>query len=278
MTQQYFWDRPVEKQEGAAPTQPATTLGPILSKEQPIAMAFENTDMGKVVSLENFKLLGKSPYYRDTAASICIYHGDCRELMPLLLVVADLVLTDPPYGIEADVKQAEKEGKYGYKYYGDSNWDADRPDKRTLEMVRRCGKEQIIWGGNYFTDMLPPTMCWLGWYKGQEGFSLADFELAWTSYWNASRLKTVPRSRAVQDGKVHPTQKSLEVFKWCIVEIADRYSKQPPMTIIDPYMGSGTTLVAAKHLARAAIGIDINEAYCELAANRLRQGVMEFQE
>jgi len=210
------------------------------------------------------------PYYQDSA--VTIYHGDCREMMPEVGSV-DLILTDSPYGIGADSAAAKNEGKWGWKFYGKSDWDSLRPEGGVFLQMLHFGKNSIIWGGNYFADLLPPSMGWLCWDKGQRGFSLADFELAWTSFSVAARAVVVPRGRALQDGKVHPTQKSLDVMNFCIVH-ADARCDKPNSTILDPFMGSGTTLRAAKDLGRKAIGIEIEERYCEIAAKRMAQEVL----
>jgi DNA modification methylase len=224
------------------------------------------------------------PYYEH--GGITIYNADCREVLPELGRF-DLLLTDPPYGIGADnaaynaaqqrlkANGLSKAGR-GWKDYGESNWDQSRPDATVFSTLRSVSQYQIVWGGNYFADILPASQCWLGWDKGQRDFSLADMELAWTSFDNASRMVVVPRGKALRDGKVHPTQKSQEVMNWCIVAVADRYAKKAPQTILDPFMGSGTTLVAAKNLGRTAVGIELEEKYCEIAALRLSQEVMDF--
>lgn len=183
------------------------------------------------------------------------------------------MLTDPPYGIGHDEDRHAKGGRNGYRDYGATSWDRERPSRETLDIVRGAAAHAIIWGGNYFADLLPPSMGWLGWDKGQRGFSLADFELAWTSFWCAARVVQYPRSKALADGKVHPTQKPLEVTRWCI-QFADQRAGKTLPTIIDTFMGSGTTLRAAKDLGRQAVGIETEERYCELAARRLAQEVL----
>ena len=213
-----------------------------------------------------------TPYYDD--GTVTIYHGDCRDILPGLST--DLVLTDPPYGISADASAASAGGKNGGKFYGQTNWDSERPDAEAFSAVLAAGRNHIIWGGNYFADLLPPSSCWLAWDKGQRSFSLADFELAWTSFKGAARMVVVPRAAAVQDGKEHPTQKSLSVMRWCITQIADQRGEMP-RTILDPFMGSGTSLKAAKDLGRSAIGIDVNEQYCEIAARRCAQEVLDLE-
>ena len=211
-------------------------------------------------------------YYKDDHCTI--YHGDCREILPELPKV-DLVLTDPPYGINyGGLNKSEKQKTdHGWNRYHDSEWDNFRPEKKDIRLIMSKGENTIIWGGNYFADWLPPTMGWLVWNKGQRDFTLADGELAWTSFNNALRIFDVSRADALQDGKKHPTQKSLKVMKMS-VEYADRHGKA--QTILDPFMGSGTTLRAAKDLNRKAIGIEMEEKYCQIAAERLRQEVMQF--
>jgi len=161
-------------------------------------------------------------YYQDDA--VYIIHGDCREILPQLPDKSiDLALTDPPYGIGADASAHKAGGRNGWKDYGDTNWDA-KPDKVIFDLIFRISNHQIIWGGNYFTDYLYPSMGWLVWDKGQRDFSLADGELAWTSFQNALRIYMIPRGLALQDGKQHPTQKSLEIMNLCIL-YADRNSR-----------------------------------------------------
>lgn len=151
-----------------------------------------------------------------------IINGDCLEIMRKMPDKSfDLVLTDPPYGINMDSKLHKKDGRYGYKDYGNSDWDRAIPTRDYFDEIFRVSKNQIIWGGNYFVQYLPPKMGWLVWDKGQRDFSLADGELAWTSFDKALRIFSVSRSSALKDVKQHPTQKSLEVMKRCIL-YADR--------------------------------------------------------
>ncbi len=177
----------------------------------------------------------------------------------------DLVLTDPPYGIGADQAACKNKGKWGWKDYGDTDWDKKRPKKAVFDEMLRISQRQVIWGGNYFSDYLPPSMGWLVWNKGQRAFSLADGELAWTSLNAALRIYDIPRSHALKDGKMHPTQKSLLLMERCV----ERFS-QATQLVLDPFCGSGTTCVAAKILGRNYIGIDISKEYCEIARMRIK--------
>lgn len=210
------------------------------------------------------------PYYQDEQATI--YLGDCREILPQLDKV-DLVLTDPPYGIGEAAGANQSRNKLALATdYGSANWDNERIEKELLYLALGTADNSIIFGGNYYTDYLNQNTCWLVWDKDNSG-DFADCELAWTSLSGAVRkfkwrwngmLKEMPEQRW------HPTQKPVSVLRWCI-EQADAKQKKEHQTILDPFMGSGTTLVAAKNLGRKAIGIELEEKYCEIAVKRLRQ-------
>ena len=208
------------------------------------------------------------PYYEH--AGITIYHGDCREILPQLPKM-DAVITDPPYGINA--ARSRNSQKWGWTDFEVTGWDKERPSAELLRSVAMSAPITCIWGGNYFTDALPLGHKWLIWDKCQTDFSLADAELAWTNTQGAIRRISYSRALAMQDGKDHPTQKPIAVMQWCIRQVAPNAE-----VILDPFMGSGTTLVAAKNLGRKAIGIEIEERYCEIAAKRLAQEVFDFEE
>ena len=214
------------------------------------------------------------PYYEDEQTTI--YNGDCREILPQLGRF-DLLLTDPPYGIGADRGM----GGGGYDGFGGGrkrtpkryrgDWDANAPDTEVFSIAIAVSRLQIIWGGNYFTDMLPQNGKWLIWDKMQTMPTYSDAELAWTSLkgvsvkmfrYNGSGLMAEEKHR------VHPTQKPLALMRWCLQFAPDA------KTILDPFAGSGTTLLAAKLEGRKAVGIEISEEYCEIAANRLRQRLL----
>jgi DNA modification methylase len=193
-----------------------------------------------------------------------LYLASCEEVLPTLPKV-DAVVTDPPYGIGADKAASKNNGKWGWTYYGETDWDASRPPPEVFALILDAGRDQIIWGGNYFTDLLPPTMQWLVWDKGQRNFSLADCEFAWSSQRKAARIFDYPRALALQDGKEHPTQKPVALMKWCI----DMLPK--PQTILDPFMGSGTTGVAAVQMGRDFIGIEREPKYFDIACRRIEE-------
>lgn len=203
------------------------------------------------------------PYYSE--AGIEIYHGDCREILPSLPKV-DLVLTDPPYGIDFTQRTT------GLKIVGDDQiFDASN----ILDM----GLPTIIWGENYIPDL--PRGGRLIWVKRAveqaAPKTYSDAEIAWTNTTNLVRAFRHISDGCIREGaehgivRMHPSQKPIALMKWCL-------SFAPSaQTILDPFMGSGTTLRAAKDLGRKAIGIEIEEKYCEIAANRLRQEVLKFE-
>lgn len=196
-----------------------------------------------------------------------LYHGDCLEILPTLEKV-DAVVTDPPYGINhARDRNSEKHGWIDYPCGG---WDTERPDRSVFDAMRAVSVDQVIWGGNYFTDYLPPTMQWLVWDKGQREFSLADCEFAWSSQRKAARIFDYPRALALKDGKQHATQKPVALMAWCLALLPNAN------VILDPFMGSGTTGVACMNLGRKFIGIEIERKYFDIACERIdnaqRQG------
>ena len=190
-----------------------------------------------------------------------LWHGDCREVLPLL-PECDLILTDPPYGIGADSHAGKQEN--GWKQYDTAGWDKERPSDWLFGLMQEKAKNLVVWGGNYFTDLLPPTMQWLVWDKGQRNFSLADCEFAWSSKRAAARVLTLPRAEAQQDGKEHPTQKPVRLMIWCLDMHKDAE------TVCDPFMGTGTTGVACANLGKRFVGIERERKYFDIACERIR--------
>jgi DNA modification methylase len=206
------------------------------------------------------------PYYQDEYATI--YHGDCREVLPFL-PQADLLLTDPPYGIGKDGHKpaASKRKKGNGRNYAFKGWDSAAPSDWLLMLCLEKARDAVVWGANYYPHIFPPSMGWLVWDKGQD-LSTSDCELAYTSRDGALRRLLLNRRFLQLEEPQHPTQKPLALIKWCIGFFPEA------QTILDPFMGSGTTLRAAKDAALTAVGIDIDEEYCEIAAERLRQRVL----
>ncbi len=225
--------------------------------------------------------VGVDWYYADEA--VTIYHGDCREILPTLSG-ADAVVTDPPYGIrEAAGRKNKSRGKaaFGRGFteptdWAVSDWDNEPVNDALRDLVLAAAPHVIWFGGNYYA--FPPSSCWIVWNKMNGGSDFADCELAWTNLPGAVRMISYRWNGMLQqhgghlkETRVHPTQKPVEVMRFCIdlLPESDRL-------IRDPFMGSGTTLRAAKDLGRRAIGIEIEERYCEIAARRMAQEVLTF--
>ena len=191
--------------------------------------------------------------------------GDCLQVMPTLGEV-DAVVTDPPYGINENSKKVASRGKIAKAIdYGDFDWDT-QTHPAAIDFCLRNSKHQIIFGGNYYD--LPPTSCWLVWDKQNGSNDFADCELAWTNLKKAVRLiqwRWNGMIRKGDDVREHPTQKPQGVMEWCLTHIPDA------QTILDPFMGSGTTGVACAKLGRKFIGIELEEKYFDIACKRIEE-------
>lgn len=192
--------------------------------------------------------------------------GDCLSIMPLLDKV-DAVVTDPPYGLNIAKTGRVGGGKMAaVTQYKASEWDSSPCSDEALDLMLNKSTAQIIFGGNYFN--LSPTQCWLVWDKQNTG-NFADCELAWTNMnkpvrkiewlWNGMIRKG-------NDTRQHPTQKPVGVMEWCINQLPEHTE-----TILDPFMGSGTTGVACAKLGRKFIGIELDPDYFEIACERIRK-------
>jgi len=200
--------------------------------------------------------------------AVCLL-GDCREVLPTLGRF-DAVITDPPYGINKDGQKRTTGGNGGRKAHEFLGWDSERPSAEVFRMIAAASDEAIVWGGNYFADMLPPTSGWLVWDKGQR-INQSDGELAWTSLQSALRICTMNRVELLLDGTDHPTQKPLRLMVWCLNQI--RGAK----TILDPFMGSGTTGVACVQLGRKFTGIERERKYFDVACERISRAQAQGQ-
>lgn len=201
------------------------------------------------------------------AEGVTLYLGDSLEVLPTLGTF-DALVTDPPYGINADRDRNSQ--KWGWKDYGGGDWDKLKPTPESIAAIVASAKHSVIWGGNYFADILPASQKWFVWDKGQSDFSLADCELAWCSFDGAVRRINYSRALAMQDGKEHPTQKPIEVMRWCIEQLP-----KGCLSIVDPYLGSGTTGVAAVSLGRQFTGIERHEPYFDVACRRIAEALKQ---
>lgn len=211
----------------------------------------------------------------ETIGECTLYLGDCRDILPTLGKV-DAVVTDPPYGIGESAGKAKTrttgfsprvKGAY-QKDYGDDDWDDNPIDADLIDMVRAAGQWNIIFGGNYYP--LPATSCWLVWDKLNGDTDFADCELAWTNL-----PKAVRRVRYLWNGCMrangekrgdHPTQKPIGVMRWALTQLPADVK-----TIIDPFMGSGTTGVACALQGLSFIGIEREAKYFDAARRRIEE-------
>ena len=195
-----------------------------------------------------------------------LYFGDCQEILPTLGKV-DAVVTDPPYGIgEAAGNNASRGNLAVAKDYGDDEWDNNPITPDLMALVRGAGKHAIIFGGNYYD--CPAASCWLVWDKENGNNDFADCELAWTNL-----PKAVRRIRFMWNGMLraggegrgdHPTQKPIGVMRWCLSQLPET-----ALTILDPFMGSGTTGVACVSMDRRFIGIERETKYFDASCRRI---------
>jgi site-specific DNA-methyltransferase (adenine-specific) len=215
-----------------------------------------------------------TPYYSD--ALVTIYHGDCREMLPNL--GGDLaIVSDPPYGMNYNTDNRRFTGRA---------WPSDRVrnrprvegDREPFDPSPLIGFPScVLWGVNHFAQRVP-VGTWLIWLKksaARYGSFLSDAEVVWMKGGHgiyARELQWEGLHRAEERGEhLHPTQKPVAIMRWCI-----EVGAKNELPIADPYMGSGTTLRAAKNIGRRAIGIEIEERYCEIAAERCRQEVLDL--
>lgn len=219
------------------------------------------------------------PYYEHAGQTI--YHGDAKEILADQAFGEDTLCTDPPYGISyRSNHNSNHRGKWA-KWVRTDNFTGIVGDDEPLDPSNLPdSRAKIIFGGNYCADRLPATRCWIIWDK-RDGIgpnNQADCELAWTNLDRPSRIHRQMWSGLLRDGrenvslqdKVHPHQKPIALMKFVLL-----YANAAGV-VLDPYCGSGSTLVAAKELGLRSVGIEIEESYCEIAAKRLSQEVMAF--
>ena len=204
-------------------------------------------------------------YKRKKVIGNCtLYEGDCMDILPSIDGV-DAVVTDPPYGIGENSKQAASRVKLAKpKNYGFFDWDKEKISQNIIDNILEISKHQIIFGGNYY--ILPPTSCWLVWDKKNSG-DFADCEIAWTNLKKAIRKIEHLWNGMIRKGneeRFHPTQKPVGVMEWCINHLPDNTH-----TILDPFMGSGTTGVACAKMGRSFIGIELDPDYFDIACKRI---------
>jgi len=219
-----------------------------------------------------------------------VYNLDCKELMQEMerqRVVADWLITDPPYGMNIERMSFTQSGdvKYGNglskrrDYRDIGNWDSRRIDKEYFDLMFKVSKNQIIFGGNYYTDILPKTKSWIIWDKRCDNNirnDFADCELAWCSQGQARVFRYLYNGMLQgdmknKDERFHPTQKPTQI----ICQLLNYYTKENDL-IFDPFMGSFTTAIACHRLKRRFIGAELDKGYFEKGSKRLAEELSQL--
>ena len=214
-----------------------------------------------------------------------VYNMDCLDLMIEMEkqgIVADWLITDPPYGINIEKMSFTQSGavKCGNAlakrrdYSNIGKWDNKRIEREYFELMFKVSKNQIIFGGNYYTDILPPTKSWIVWDKRCDDKlrnDFADCELAWCSQGQARVFHylyngMIQGDMKNKDERFHPTQKPTQI----ICQLLNYYTNENDL-ILDPFMGSFTTAVACHKLKRRFIGAELDEEYYKLGSERLER-------
>ena len=201
------------------------------------------------------------PIVREVTIGDCrLIQGDSEEVLETIHGY-DAILSDPPYGIEGSWEGGNSHG-WG-KFRGQAKkWDI-RPEWFGV-FVAGNKIPSIVWGGQYFSA-LPASGSWLIWDKIQRGVSFGEAELAWTNLGKPIRAFNFGAAAIIAENKQHPTQKPIPLMKWCLGFLPDA------KTILDPFMGSGTTLVACAKMGRSGIGIELDPDYFDIACERVRK-------
>lgn len=195
----------------------------------------------------------------------------CEDNMQLMARYPDnyfeLAIVDPPYGIGIDgqKKSINKNPKYNRKEHAKKSWDSATPSQTYFNELKRVSKNQIIWGGNYFTEYLKPTKAWIFWYKGQNDLTMSDGEMAWTSFESVTRQIEINRAQLIKQNTFHPTEKPYKLYKWLL----DKYAKQGDK-ILDTHLGSGSIAIACHDYGFELTACELDAEYYEKAVQRIK--------
>ncbi|MCB0539836.1 MAG: site-specific DNA-methyltransferase [Bacteroidetes bacterium] len=185
-----------------------------------------------------------------------------------------IAIVDPPYGIGIDGQKQSinnKNPKANRKAHDFKGWDNTIPPAEYFAELWRVSKNQIIWGANYFVEHInKPTKGWVVWYKGQEGLTMSDAELAFSSFDSATRVVKINRVELLKEGTIHPTQKPVKLYKWLLNEYAETGDK-----ILDTHLGSGSSRIAAEKAGLHFVGFEIDEEYFNASIERFENHVKQ---
>jgi site-specific DNA-methyltransferase (adenine-specific) len=182
----------------------------------------------------------------------------------------DLAIVDPPYGIGIDGQKQSinlNNPKANRKAHSFKGWDNEIPKAEYFAELERVSKNQIIWGANYFVEHLTKgTKGWVVWYKGQEGLTMSDAELAYSSFDCATRVVKINRVELLKDGTIHPTQKPIKLYDW----VLQNYAKEGDL-ILDTHLGSGSSRIAAYDMGFDFYATEMDKDYFEAQEKRFRK-------
>lgn len=180
----------------------------------------------------------------------------------------DLAIVDPPYGIGFDGQKKSTSKHGGRRSIEFKGWDNKRPVKEYWTELFRVSKNQVVWGANYFTEFLPPSMGWIFWDKGQR-ICNSDGELAFTSFNRALRVAELNRVNIqYHGGGFHPTQKPVKLYRWILENYAN-----PGDLILDTHVGSASSLIACESMGFNYVGYELDPDYYAAAKRRMQKGI-----
>ena len=202
-------------------------------------------------------------------STIRMYLGDCMDLMKA--GTWDLAIVDPPYGIDWMNQIQNPNTNKNWKKYESKSWDKNLPDEYYFKALFDSSENQIVWGGNYMIENLYSSPCWLIWDKMQE-FTGAVFEMAWTSFESPAKAFRMSRVQSYTNGKIHPTQKPVQLYKWLLTNYANEGD-----TILDTHGGSMSIAIACWDLGFDLDIIELDEDYFNDAVKRFEQHISQTQ-
>jgi len=198
-----------------------------------------------------------------------VTNEDCMELMARYPdKYFELAIVDPPYGININVSMGRRKGDKKSDYHKFAGNDISIPSKEYFDELFRVSKNQIIWGGNYMTEFLKPSPCWLLWDKGfSEDVTFAQFEMAWTSFKSSCKKYN---KNPLQQNRIHPTQKPIKLYEWLLMKYAKEGDK-----ILDTHLGSGSSRIASYNLGFDFTACELDTEYFEAQEKRFQQHIAQ---
>ena len=201
-----------------------------------------------------------------------LHNCDCMELLKATPdKFYDLAIVDPPYGIGIDGQKETvnklRNPKQNRKSHKVKNWDDAIPDADYFRELERVSKNQIIWGANYFVLHLNlAKKGWIFWFKGQEGLTMSDGEIAYSSFDKPTRQVNINRVELLKDGTIHPTQKPVKLYEWLLTNYAKQGDK-----ILDTHLGSGSHAIACNNLGFELTACELDKDYFDASVKRITQ-------